>query len=103
MKAQTKTESEENYQLPFCQETWDSCGGPLSTETKEKYGLEEWDNGFDLGNDPDGPLGLYVQSDGRIWVAEQNHLQAREGIVELSPYDEVLHLNHRLFRGEMKK
>ena len=83
----------EGLELPFCQETWASCGGPLSTETMEKYGLEVWDNGYDLGNDPDGTLGLYRCRDGYRWqtdnmVTNISLGDSSENIVMLFEYDE---------------
>ena len=80
-------------ELPFCQETWDSCGGPLSSETMKKYGLVIWDNGYDLGNDPDGPLGLFESRDGRRWqtdnmVTNISIGDSSENIVILYEYDE---------------
>ena len=83
----------EGIELPFCQETWDSCGGPLSNETMEKYELVIWDNGYDLSNDPDGTLGLYQSRDGRRWqtddmVTNISIGDSSENIVMLFEYDE---------------
>ena len=76
----------ERIELSFCQDTWDSCDGPLSSETMEKYGLEEQDNGYDLGNDPDGPMGLYQSRDGKLWQTDNR--VSSDGLVMLFEYDE---------------
>ena len=79
----------EGIELSFCQDTWDSCDGPLSSETMEKYGLEEWDNGYDLGNDPDGPMGLYQSRDGKLWQTDTTTSESwDERIIMLFAYDE---------------
>ena len=77
--------------LPFSEDMWDSGSGPLSYETMEKYGLEEWDNGYDLGNDPDGPMGLYQSPDGRRWMAFGGRTPDGE-VVNLHKYDEDYYL-----------
>ena len=81
----------EGLELPFSQETWDSCDGPLSSETMEKYGLEEWDNGYDLGNDPDGPLGLLESLDGRKWMLLGGRTPDGQ-VIRLFEYDEEYYL-----------